>query len=248
MRNDRLVARSALLLSFIFTLTVCAQKQIQPPPGYLPPEQAAKEGRQLVTRILAEKPPENATNTGMMTIRGSKNRRTRIPIKFEVIVAQANWLSRYQAGTVDATVVHDDSQPNEYRLRAPDSSESTLTGDQAWMPFAGSDFSIADLGLEFLHWPDQYLVKKEMRRSRSCNVLESVNPRPVPGAYSRVVSWLDIESTNGIIFAEAYDLQGKKLKQFIPKKVIHGQLAEMEIDNVQSDSRTTVDFDVDTSR
>jgi hypothetical protein len=112
------------------------------------------------------------------------------------------------------------------------------------MPFAGSDFSIADLGLDFLHWPEQNLIKKEPRRTRLCNVLESVNPQPVPGAYSRVVSWLDIQSTNGIIFAEAYDFQGKKLKQFIPKKVIHGQLAEIEIDNVQTDSRTTVDFDV----
>lgn len=238
---------SALLLFCVCALAASAQRQIQPLPGTLPPEQAAKEGRQLVARILLEKPSENLTNTGVMTIRNARDR-TRIPIRFEVIATPTTWLSRYQAGAVDARVIHDDSRPNEYQLRSPDGTITTLAGNRALMPFAGSDFSIADLGLDFLHWPEQNLIKKEMRRSRSCNVLESVNPQPVPGAYSRVVSWLDIESTNGIIFAEAYDFQGKKLKQFIPKKVIHGQLAEMEIDNVQTDSRTTVDFNVDTEK
>lgn len=244
--GDRYATWSALLLSSLFTLTVCAQKQIQPSSGNLPPEEAAKEGRQLATQILSERPMENAVNTGVMTIRDSRNQRTRIPIRFDVTATPDNkWISRYQGGQTVATVIHDDLQPNEYQLRRPDGSTTTLSGNQANMPFAGSDFSIADLGLEFLHWPQQYLVKKEMRRSRSCNVLASVNPNPAPGGYSRVVSWLDIQSTNGIIYAEAFDAQGKKIKEFIPKKVIQGQLAEMEIDNVQTDSRTTVDFDVE---
>jgi Outer membrane lipoprotein-sorting protein len=251
MRNDDLVARAsrplaALLLSCAFALTVCAQKQNQPPPGTLPPEEAATEGRKLATQILAERPAENVVNTGVMTIRNSRNKRTRIPIRFDVVATPDNkWISRYQGGETVATVIHDDARPNEYQLRTTDGSTTKLSGSQANIPFAGSDFSIADLGLEFLHWPQQYLVKKEMRRSRSCNVLASVNPNPAPGGYSRVVSWLDIQSTNGIIYAEAYDAQGKKLKEFIPKKVIQGQLAEMEIDNVQTDSRTTVDFDVE---
>lgn len=245
-RSRHFAILAALLLSGTFALTASAQKQIQPPSGTLPPEEAAKEGRKLVTQILAERPTENGVNTGVMTIRDSKNQRTRIPIRFDVIATpDSKWISRYQGGKIVATVVHDDSRPNEYQLRTPDGSTATLSGNQANMPFAGSDFSIADLGLEFLHWPQQYLVKKEMRRSRSCNVLTSVNPNPAPGSYSRVVSWLDIQSTNGIIFAEAYDAQGKKIKEFIPKKVIQGQLAEMEIDNVQTDSRTTVDFDVE---
>jgi hypothetical protein len=223
---------------------------VQPPSQgvTLSPEEAAKQGRALATQIISERPVENGANTGVMTIRDSNNRRTRIPIKFEVVTAPDKWLSRYLGGTTVATVIHNDARPNEYQLRAPDGSITTLSAAQANTPFAGSDFSIADLGLEFLHWPQQELTKKEMRRSRSCNVLTSINPHPIPGGYSRVVSWLDIQSTNGIIYAEAYDAQGNKLKEFIPKKVIHGQLAEMEIDNVQRDSRTTVDFDVDTGK
>lgn len=220
---------------------------VQPPSEgvTLTPEEAARQGRALATQIISERPVENVTNTGVMTIRDTNDRRTRIPIKFEVITAPDNWLSRYIGGTTVATVFHNDAQPNEYQLRAPDGSTTTLTAHQANTPFAGSDFSIADLGLEFLHWPQQNLTKKEMRRSRSCNVLTSINPHPVPGGYSSVVSWLDIQSTNGILYAEAYDVHGKIFKKFIPKKIIRGQLAEMEIDNVQSDSRTTVDFDVD---
>jgi len=115
------------------------------------------------------------------------------------------------------------------------------------VPFEGSDFSIADLGLEFFHWPEQRLAKKEMKRSRSCMVLESINPQPAPGTYSRVVSWVDNES-HGIVMAQAYDAQGKEVKEFIPKKVkkVEGQwqLQEMEIDNDQTGSSTRVDFDL----
>jgi YD repeat-containing protein len=86
-----------------------------------------------------------------------------------------------------------------------------------------------------------------MKRSRSCKVLESINPHPASGAYSRVVSWIDNES-DGIVMAQAYDSEGKLLKEFIPKKVkkIEGQwqLEEMEIDNDQTGSSTRVDFDL----
>ena len=127
-------------------------------------------------------------------------------------------------------------------------SSTTLSGDETMIPFAGSDFWVADLNLEFFHWPEQHLLKKEIRRGQSCSVLESINPRPEPGSYLRVVSWIDIDS-DGIIHAEAYDFQNKLLKQFDPKelKKVKGQwqLEEMEIDNRQTGSRTRIEFDLD---
>jgi len=66
------------------------------------------------------------------------------------------------------------------------------------IPFADSEFWVADLGLEFLHWPRQRLLKKEMRHSKSCEVLESVNPQPVPGGYRARVSWIIIETRMGL--------------------------------------------------
>ncbi len=181
-----------------------------------------------------------------MTIR-SNNKRTPVPIRFEVFNTQTNWCSRYQGGDTDVTVVHDDAHPNEYRLRQRDGTILTVSGSLTSMPFAGSDFSIADLGLEFFHWPEQHLIKKEMKRSRSCKVLESVNPHPAPGGYSRVVSWIDNDS-NGIVMAQAYDAQGQMVKDFIPQKFekVDGQwqLERMEIDNRQTGSSTRVDFDL----
>ena len=114
-------------------------------------------------------------------------------------------------------------------------------------PFAGSDFWIADLGLEFFHWPAQKVLKKEVKRSRGCTVLESTNPDPTTNGYSRIVCWIDSE-TLGIVQAQAYDAQGKLLKEFYPKdiKKVKGQwqVESMEIDNVQTGSRTRLEFDL----
>jgi hypothetical protein len=122
----------------------------------------------------------------------------------------------------------------------------------ATLSFAG-DFGVADLGLEFFHWPKQKILKHEMRRGRACKVLESTNPdlsstNPFPPiCYSRVVSWIDNES-GGIVQAEAYDAKGKLLKEFAPKsfKKVNGQweLQEMEIRNVQTGTRTRLEFDL----
>jgi hypothetical protein len=81
-----------------------------------------------------------------------------------------------------------------------------------------------------------------------CRVLESINPQPATNAYSRVVSWIDDESL-GIVHADAYDVQNKLLKEFDAKKIkkIKGewQLEEMEINNVQTGSRTQIEFSFD---
>ena len=115
------------------------------------------------------------------------------------------------------------------------------------IPFANSDFWIADLGLEFCHWPEQKILKREFRRSCSCMVLESINPKPPTNGYSRVDSWIDEES-GGIVQAYAYDADGKLLKEFYPKDVkkVKGQwqVESMESRNVQTGSRTRLEFDL----
>jgi hypothetical protein len=114
--------------------------------------------------------------------------------------------------------------------------------------FAGSDFKVTDLGLEFFHWPAQKVLKHEMKRGQACKVLESTNPEPSTNDYSRVVSWIDNDS-GGIVHAEAFDAKGKLLKEFAPKefKKVNGQwqLQEMEIRNVQTGSRTRMEFNLE---
>jgi hypothetical protein len=150
-------------------------------------------------------------------------------------------------------VIHEAGRPNGYYLwEGPGKSGEemehkvkALVGSTLMMPFAGSDFWVADLGLEFFHWPAQKVLKKEVKRSRGCTVLESTNPNPSTNGYARVVSWIDNESS-GIVQAEAYDFKNKLLKEFAPKsfKKVNGQweLQEMEIRNVQTGSRTRLEF------
>jgi hypothetical protein len=239
--------------------------QAQPKSGLrLPPAlntaEAQQKGRALVGDLLAQRPQENSTNTGTMKIRNADGALKEVAVQFEVIFKPEGWLNTYESlpsGNSPGEVIgilHSDAAPNKYWTGPIPASVSTnpgthqLNADQTMTPFAGSDFWIADLGLEFLHWPQQLLLKQEMRRSRSCNVLASINPNPAPGSYSRVVSWLDIES-GGIVQAQAFDAKDKLLKEFAPKemKKVQGQwqLEEMEIRNVQTGSRTRVQFNLD---
>ncbi|HEX5398095.1 MAG TPA: outer membrane lipoprotein-sorting protein [Verrucomicrobiae bacterium] len=113
--------------------------------------------------------------------------------------------------------------------------------------FAGSDFWICDLGLEFFHWPDQKILRGETMRTRFCKVLESTNPNPSTNGYSRVVSWIDNESL-GIVQAKAYDAKGELLKDFYPKDVkkVDGQwqVGRLDIYNIQTGSHTRLEFDL----
>jgi len=77
--------------------------------------------------------------------------------------------------------------------------------------------------------------------------LESTNPAPVTNGYSRVVSWID-EDTLGIVEANAYDVNGKKLKDFYPKdfKKVNGQwqVQSLVMENLQTGSRSRLEFDL----
>ncbi len=222
-------------------------------------DQARLEGRALANSIVSQKPTEGNTLIGKLTILpAGTSKRTEIPIKFQTLVSATNWqnlylmhdLARNRAALL--TVIHAPPKPNVFVLATVagtgGSEEVTqLTGNQAMMPFAGSDFWVIDLGLEFFHWPVQRVTSKEFLKGMACRVLESVNPNPAPGAYRRVVSWVDIE-TLGIVKAEAYDANDRLFKTFTPKKFkkLAGrwQLKEMEIRNVRADSKTTISFDL----
>jgi hypothetical protein len=92
------------------------------------------------------------------------------------------------------------------------------------------------------------LLAKEMRHSKFCYVLESVNPQPVPCGYSKVVSWLIFDSPHGIVHADAYDARGECIKRFDPKTLekVEGeyQLESMEIRSRKAGTRTVIEFDL----
>src|SRR4051812_39661082 len=213
-----------------------------------------KAGLDLARRIRAAAPREKTSAQGVLRIRNRDRKTMEIPMTFQVLPGGATWQVVYEAkhgsGTTEKLViVHAPDRPNEYLYTKLGSTEPVkLIGNNAMAPFAGSDFWLADLGLEFLQWPVQRLVKTQMRKSVWCHVLESVNPSARPGGYARVISWLEKES-GGPVVAEAYDSSGQKIKEFSINslKKIEGeyQLKEMEISSREAGSRTKLEFQLD---
>ena len=232
--------------------------------------ESAFQGRQLAFQLCEARPTESFTNSGILVIRKANRHMQKIPVKFEAIVTATNWMSIYRAFFTNATetlkIVHPLDQLEGHLGDFPDGGRIVVVGNKNdWIgtsakvehsydglrvvnqAFAESDFSVVDLSLQFFHWPGQRVLKKEVKRSRGCTVLESTNPTPPPGGYSRVVCWIDSE-TLGIVQAYAYDAKGKLLKEFDPKdfKKVQGQwqVQSIDIENVQTGSRTRLEFDL----
>jgi len=209
---------------------------------------AEREGRELARQLREARPATGLTNSGTLVIRTSKKQRSIIRFTSRVVVTDTNWVSFYEAtdGTSNLatfSVEHQPAAPSRYRL----DHTNLLDASQTTLPFAGSDFWLTDLGLEFFHWPVQLLTRKELKRGEACSVLESRQPTPPSNGYSRIVSWVD-NDTGGILLAKAYDAKGELLKEFRPTEFekVNGewQLREMEMENVQTDSRSTLIFDL----
>ncbi len=216
------------------------------------------QGRNLAQQLLTQGPNTNYVQTGILNIRISRGKRLEIPLRIQTLVNETGWQEIYETSApsnrVRLVVTHEPGRPNVYQLREnpgasgeADSQAPTLVGSQIMVPFAGSDFWIADLGREFLHWPQQKLLKRVVRSSRGCSVLESTNPDPATNGYSRVVSWIDSEN-GGILHAEAYDAKGRLLKEYETKKLrkVNGQwqVEELEIVNDQTGSSTKLEFNL----
>jgi hypothetical protein len=221
------------------------------------------EGGHKLAAELRNMRPENAQWKGDLKIQahGPNGRTTTIiPASGQAITGDTEWRVIYTAGPTNGvaaeklTVIHALDGTNRYEYArapgptAPLGEPRSLAGADADIPLAGSDFWLSDLGFEFYHWPDQRLLKPQMRRGRPCYVLDSGNPNARPGGYSKVVSFIDRE-TGGPIQAEAYGADGKLLKEFALGKFrkVNGkwELKRMEIDNDRTNSRTLLEFDLE---
>lgn len=249
----------AILTALSFALSCAAQhKSDLAPPPPLDPAEGERQARALVGHLLEQRPDQAATNSTVLKIRDSTGKQREVSARFEVVPGRDAWLNIYEAATapgqppITLTIVHRSPQPNEYLVSRDDnqSGSKKLTPAEIMVPFAGSDFWAADLGLEFLHWSQQRILRKQMRKGLVCDVLQSVNPNPGRGGYSRVVSWIAANRPDEIVIvhAEAFDTKDKLLKEFDPKKVekVNGlwQLEEMEIRNRQAGTRTRIDFNL----
>ena len=218
---------------------------------------ARESGLELAERLRSSRPPESSEFQGALKIRAREADPQAVPLRCRIILGPSNWKALYETAPTNQlaaeklVVVHWPDRPNEYwyaRGRGaglPPGEPVLLTSTQTAVPFAGSDFWLVDLGLDFLHWPNQRVVRSEMRKGRVCQVLESINSLVAPPLYARVVSWLDKE-TGGPVLAEGYDRENKLVKEFSIRsfKNVNGrwQLQEMEIRSRKTGSRTALEF------
>jgi hypothetical protein len=228
------------------------------------PTRTAQEEHQaaaLVEELLALRPPENVLYGIMVRVESSEGGRSEVPIRYLTTpVDDKGWEATYEARASSnrlerLSIIHRQGEPNQYRYTPDVDSKPALllSGAQADLPFAASDYWLSDLGMEFLHWPQQRTVKHKitMRNNRPCHVLESINPKPNQGGYRRVLSWIDRES-GALIYAEAYDQNHKRFKIF----TLHGfrkvngqwQPKALQIQNSQTDSRSQLEFRFETQQ
>jgi hypothetical protein len=219
------------------------------------------EGRALAAELRERPPADSLTTQGLLRRRDPEGRwGDPLAVRMEVSRTDGGWVSMYRAFSADRKPVatlavrHTDGRPNRYDLWTaaaaadPTVPPVSLEGARAAVPFAGSDFWLIDLGLEFLHWPQQRVLGHEMRKGRSCKILESIAPDPAAGGYARVLAWIDIEY-HGLLRAEAYDARRKLVKEFSigSFKKVNGrwQLKSMEIRNEATDARTRLEFELE---
>jgi Outer membrane lipoprotein-sorting protein len=240
----------ALLLGCLLICSVSADT---------PPTSEQAEGRELAAELRAARPAHSFTNTGILRRRDANGVRSGVPVTIRTVVPEgaAEWFSSYEArlgGTNETlTITHAPDRAPTYEIvrgpaGGPASAPQALAGDATATPFAGSDFWACDLGLDFFHWPEQHLVRRdkpEMRKGRPCRILESV--RPAGAGYVRVRSWIDLEHRQPLI-AEAYDAQGNLVKEFSVGSVkrVDGvwQLKDLEIVNERDGTVTKLEFDL----
>jgi hypothetical protein len=225
-----------------------------------PSDASIAAGQKLASELRSSKPVENIEVNGLLKVRDGEGKRTKVSFRYQIVVLGDGWKAIYEtqsSGTIPGerlVVVHTDDQPTRYSHSRPKATVDraagpvAVSGDQAMVPFVNSDFWLADLGLEFLHWPQQRIVEEakiRMRKGRPCKVLESVNPQPNAAGYTRVRSWIDTQ-TGKPILAEAYGPDDKLLKEFEVGSVtkVDGQweLKNMEMRNARTDSQTVLEF------
>ena len=236
-------------------------------PSVTPILNPEKSGAELAARLRSAAPAEPSDFKGTLTITTRDDLTTNFQVFSTINPVSNKWMVSYRAVTPDRridedlTIIHTPGQSNSYTLRHKATNQFNQTGvpmldtaefiptSQLARPFAGSDFWLCDLGLEFLQWPQQRVLRHEIRSSRSCWVLESATSAPVPGGYARVVSWVDIEH-DGIIRAEAYDATStnKPVKEFLlgSLRKVDGrhQIESIKMRNLRTGQETELKFDL----
>ncbi len=249
----------AILLA-CFSVCVFSLKAARPPQEIIgpPTPQELAAGQALAEHVRSAIPEENSEIRGRLIIKSDGEPRE-IPIVCRVTLNQTNWETDYetaataQSGAERLVVYHSTNGPNQYLYARAASPAAALPKPapvppaDAAIPLAGSDFSLADLGMEYLHWPVQRQLKGDMILGEPCYVLESSDPQG--REIVRIKSYIDKEF-GGPLVVEAYDARGRIVKKYSLhgssfKKVNgHYHLEKMDISNKKTGSHSELKFDL----
>ncbi|MDB6026126.1 MAG: hypothetical protein JWM68_2349 [Verrucomicrobiales bacterium] len=218
-------------------------------------------GQELAAQLRNAPPSQGSEVSGVLKITFGTNR-VEIPVRAQAITEDDKWKTIYTTSSVknipamQIVVIHSSNAPNQYSYaRATDTNsvfqKPIVINSQvaAETSLAGSDFTIADLGMDFLHWPEQIRLTATPRLGRDCYLLESRNP--AAKEMVRVKSWIDKESEGvGLLVAEGYNAKDEKVKVFSLSgssfKKVNGrmQLEKMTIRSPKKSSETVLQFDL----
>ena len=244
MRSNPIILAVTILLA---GGTIQAQSDLSPG------QHLANEMRQ--TQLL-----NYAEISGALKTKGRRGKRSSLALRLTTDVKDGQWQSIFQAtdptsGAVSQLTIlrSPEKGPQYYLASAPNKNipfehGEPLAPDEAMASFAGSNFWMVDLGLGFFYWPTQTLLRDariKMRKGISCFVLESQRGGTVDNGYTRVRSWISRDH-GGLIYAEAYGVNGKRIKTFEVSDVekINGEwkLKELRIRNEIARSTTELMF------
>jgi hypothetical protein len=239
------------LFLFITTVTQAADKG-KP----LPPVPADVAGQKAMGAALAEslrgmRLVNQAEIKGNLRIRKPRGERVNVPVTFRAKADGAAQVEIFETAKGTLQIRKTPNKPNEYFFKAPGAKVGKkMEGEQLNQIFVESDFTLGDLGLEFLQWPNQQVIGRASRLRETCNILLSKPAKVLPGGYSHVKCWVEIHN-RALLCVEAY--RGtKRVKLFQAKsfKKLEGewQLRELELRNDVTDARTQIQFDLRASR
>ncbi len=236
---------------FLVALSISAASKLEAQAEITPGQRLANEMRQ--TQLL-----NYERISGTLRTKGRRGKRTSVALTLQTAVVDGQWQSIFrtvnpQTSTInELTIVRGpDQAPRYFSAEGQNGSLDNgveLSREEVMTPFSASEFWVADLGLEFFYWPSQVILKNakiKMRKGISCYVLESRSEQSDGIGYSRVRSWISRDH-GGLIYAEAYGDDGKRIKTFEVSDVekIDGEwkLKELRIRNEKARATTELEF------
>ena len=112
--------------------------------------------------------------------------------------------------------LNDNQKPTLRRIAA--GNDLVMPQSLGSQPVRDTFINYEDLSMRFLYWPNAKILDTEHVRTRKCWKVRVVTPDK-RGPYGTVDIWVDQDS-GAMMQMEAYDMLGKKVKNF---KVISGQ-------------------------